>query len=82
MVCEECGAENVEWAVYCALCGKPYSDTNERLETSSVPIEEINSLIPQLSEKKIKEILKESVLLKIGKEKNLEQGDIDNIFVD
>ena len=74
----ECSFRNQPADFFCAGCGIPLHETTKTKKNSS---EKAHSLVKQFSKKEVSELIQESIYFRMSDDKNLNQSEIDNIFI-
>ena len=74
-----CSFANQPGDLYCGGCGKPLSKEDQIESKKNSADEDIKTTYFQFTEQQIKKLLQESILLKVDRNEDLDQVDIDNI---
>ena len=86
--CTQCG-ESLGWICDCSFlnsqkndfCGGCGRSLKEKQSNKNKVTTNDDSFVSQLTRKQLSNLIKESIYFKAGNQENLEQSDIDNIFV-
>jgi hypothetical protein len=77
LICD-CSFVNQPDDLFCGGCG---ISLTEPLATRKNSAQKRHYLVKQLDKREVAELIKESIFFKTGEEKNLDQSEIDNIFI-
>lgn len=75
-----CSFANQPGDQYCGGCGKPLSKEGENKGKKTSIEVNASTTYYQFTDQELKKLIEESILLKVDKNEDLSQGDIDNIF--